>query len=420
MKKLIFNKETKIIEAVECDDGVKAETEDKTKADNRRDTISCIISSVSVAISIGALIVGCSQVKADEKQADISIRQLELDKKPVFECCLTEEDLYDEEAYWGQYVKWLTENDIKNFSEWQAQEFPESDIERFDTGQSRAFWDAYDEDDAEALNDMTDGAYGALRHEYGNYLSDKRYYDYDLWRSFYAYKKDHITLKNIGANITNAYLSVVTFAEYHVEIGDVIDYRFGIDMNGHVFSSYWEGYYSSSWGYDAGNNTFTLEYTQDVPMDEQCYGDLNGLIEYLWSDEFLNEIGIGSEDAVCDEIYIDYYTPVYFKITYWDGEKEEQTDWYRYNILTDSLYYQETYPSDVEVPDITKEDMDVCFQMSALHTAQVLGYQNAEWKSLYWEDDSYIEESKEKIIADLKALIGKAGGVETLNALADL
>lgn len=403
-KKLIFNKETKIIEVVEIDDKVNSE--------NKRNIVSYIISILSFVISIGALGISYSQLMLDKEQADVSIRQFDLDKKPVFECSVTKEELYNETEYWEHYNKWLLKNDIKNFNEWLAQKYPERNIPCLDMDQSKAFWDAYDEADIITLNEITDEAYADLANEYRRYLSSTNYKRYDEWKScHYVYEKDHITLKNIGANITNARLNVYTFMAYQIDIGDDISYLFAIDMNGKILGEYWDGGYSNAFSYDSENNAFYIEYTQSAQLDENYYWELDSLWDFLDSDDFLNAIGIDSEDDIC--MYLASGTPVYFKITYLDSEKEEQTDWYQYNLRSNSLDYVETYHSDVEVPDITKVDLDVYFENNALHVAQTLGYQNAQWRSFYWEDNSYIEAAKQKIVSDLKELISVRGSLAT-------
>lgn len=406
-KKLIFNNETKIIEVVEIDD--KANSGDKRNKKTKRN-ISYIISILSFIMSIGALGISYSQLMLDKDQVDVSIRQFNLDKKPVFQCSVTKEELYGETKYWEYYSKWLSQNDIKNFNEWQAQKYPERNVPYLDMTQSRVFWDAYDEADIETLNQITDDAYADLENEYRRYLYSTNYKCYDEWKTFfYVYEKDHITLKNIGANISNARLNVYTFMTYWIDIGDDISYSFAIDMNGKILGEYWEGDYSGTFNYDSENNAFYIEYTQSAQLDENYYWDLNSLSDFLESDDFLCAIGIDSEDDIY--MYLVTGTPVYLEITYLDSEKEEQTDWYQYNMWSNSLDYVQTYQSDTEVPDITKEDLDVFFENNALHVAQTLGYQNAQWRSFYWEDNSYIEEAKQKIVSDLKELISVNGGI---------
>lgn len=98
---------------------------------------------------------------------------------------------------------------------------------------------------------------------------------------------------------------------------------------------------------------------------------------------------------------------VYFSISYSDNEQEEHTDWYEYDKESNTLNYVETYDSKVEMPDITEsENYNTYDEAETLHIAQILGYQNAQWRPFFaYEDFSYIEKAKDKIIADLKELV---------------
>ena len=72
----------------------------------------------------------------------------------------------------------------------------------------------------------------------------------------------------------------------------------------------------------------------------------------------------------------------------------------------DIIYY---YNSDVKLPDITHGGVDDnYYEANTLRIAEILGYQNAQWRpfdTLF--DFSYIENAKQKIIFDLKEIIKK-------------
>ena len=76
-KKLKINEETKIIEVIEEETQV-------INPKNRRERISFVISILSFIISVGALGISYSQKVTNEKQVDVSVRQFDLDKKPIF------------------------------------------------------------------------------------------------------------------------------------------------------------------------------------------------------------------------------------------------------------------------------------------------------------------------------------------------
>lgn len=90
-KKLVFNKETKIIEVIEVN------------PKSKKDTITLIISILSLIISIGALGISYLQKNINEKQVDINDRRFNLEKKPIFECYIEQEELYNDEEYWNIY-----------------------------------------------------------------------------------------------------------------------------------------------------------------------------------------------------------------------------------------------------------------------------------------------------------------------------
>lgn len=400
-KRLKYNKETNIIEVIEEESHV---TESKVvQPKQRRETVNFIISILSFIISIGALGISYSQKVANDKQVDVSVRQFELDKKPVFECYIEQEELYSDDEYWQYYKEWLDKNEIKSFDEWYYHKFSNGNI--FNEVDKRKFWDAYDNYDIEILTEITDGKFEILEDEYRKYLNSMPYISYSSWKeSIYVFKKDNIILKNTGAHISNARLNVYTYINYKVHIGDDIFYSFVFDMVGHVPNACWEGKYSISANYDSGSNSFCIEYIQKVQNDKNEYLELANLLKFLSSNDILDEIGLGESDikSYCVEV-----EPVYFSISYSDNEREEQTDWYRYYRESNTLDYVEIYDSKVEVPDITKDGISYkYFEAKSLCIAEMLGYQNAQRRDyLPWNGYTYIEEAKEKIIFDLKEFV---------------
>ena len=395
-KKLKINEETKIIEVIEEETQV-------INPKNRRERISFVISILSFIISVGALGISYSQKVTNEKQVDVSVRQFDLDKKPIFECYIEQEELYNDDDYWGIYRSWLYDNEISSFDDWYNQKFPESTISSI-IGKKR-FWNAYDNYDTTILAELTEGEFEIYENEYRQYLSSKNYTSYNKWKAFpYVFKKDHITLKNTGSYITNATLYVYTYINYQLHIGDNISYSFVIDMGDYVFNEAWLGEYFSTMNYDSGNSSFSIEYTQDTQpyKDEQL--KLAELLDFLTSNDIIDEIGLDTNNT---NVYYVILRPVYFCINYLDSEQEKQTDWYEYYIESNTLYYRKTYESDVKVPDFTKEGFtDAYYEAESLRRAEILGYQNAQWRPFFaYEDFSYIEKAKQKIIADLRELV---------------
>lgn len=394
-KRLSFNQETKIIEVIE------EETQVEQKK-YRRDTVNFVISILSFIISVGALGISYSQKLIDEKQTDVSVRQFELDKKPIFECYIEQEELYNDDDYWARYEEWLYENEIGDFGDWYHRKFPEKITLPMN---ERRFWNAYDNNDTEVLAELTEGEYKVYRNEYEQYLSSKNYIDYDSWKKFsHVFKKEYITLKNIGAHITNARLKVYSYINYQFYIDDIF-YSFVIDMRGEVLREDWVGRYITTTNYDSGNKSFSIEYTQDANSYKKEYSKLDNLSNFL-SSGILEEIGIDWNDT---DVFYAELNPVYFCITYLDNERKEQTDWYRYSKENNNLNYIETYDSNVELLDLIKEGLtDAYFETQTLRVAEILGYQNAQWRSFSdypVEDYPYIEKAKQKIIADLKELV---------------
>lgn len=388
-KKLVFNKETKIIEVIEVN------------PKSKKDTITLIISILSLIISIGALGISYLQKNINEKQVDINDRRFNLEKKPIFECYIEQEELYNDEEYWNIYREWLYKNEIKAFDEWYNEKSAKKDIPYI--REKRRFWDAYDNGDTRILDELTDGEYEDYESEYRNYLYSNNYKSYNIWKELdYVFKKDCITLKNTGAYITNARLDVYVYKNYYVTIGDNIFYSFAIDMRGYVLKELWTGSYYTTGSYNVGNNSFYIEYTQGVQAYEDEYWELENLLGFVSTAEFLGEIIPDDTDA-----YLVLDESVYFSISYSDNEQEEHTDWYEYDKESNTLNYVETYDSKVEMPDITEsENYNTYDEAETLHIAQILGYQNAQWRPFFaYEDFSYIEKAKDKIIADLKELV---------------
>lgn len=400
-KRLKYNKETNIIEVIE--EEPHANESKVVQPRQRRETVNFIISILSFVISVGALGISYSQKVANEKQVDVSVRQFNLNKRPIFQCYVEQEELYNDEDYWLRYSNWLYNNDIKTFDEWYQQKFPQKNIPSI--REKRRFWDAYDNNDAAILAELTDGEYDILEFDYWRYLSSKNYSSYNRWKEYpYVYEKDYITLKNTGAYITNARLDVYTFIKYQLHIGDDISYSFAFDMNDEVLDEFWSGRYSIGANYDSGNNSFYIEYTQREQNYENEYLKLNNLLNFLSCNDILDEIGIGESDI---NSYYVIVKPVYFSIRYLDNEQEEQTDWYVYNRESNTLNYVDTYDSNVDVPDFKIEGFtDAFYDAETLRVAQILGYQNAQWRPFFVDENySYIENAKEKIIADLKELV---------------
>lgn len=227
---------------------------------------------------------------------------------------------------------------------------------------------------------------------------------YNQWKSFYCYEKNYITIKNTGAHITNAYLELFTFVTYKLEIEDSFSYSFAINMNGSFLNEYCIGKYDTSWNYDSENNSFSIKYTQDllsVYKDESV--EFNNLIEFL-SNDILSAININEDDV--NGIYI-IDKPVYFCIKYLDNEQREHIDWYRYYRETNNISLMETYESYVKLPDIRKEGVDDnYYEANSLRVAEILGYQNTQWRPFTsFMDYSYLGKTKQKIISDLKNLV---------------
>lgn len=395
VKKLKFDKETKIIEVIE--------EEEKVSLKYVQNRINFIISILSFIVSVGALGISYSQMMINEKQVDISVRQFSLDKKPVFECHIEHEELYDDEAYWNHYNDWLYENDIKIFDEWQRQNFPEGNFPYIDRDNSRFFWDAYDANDITTLNELTNGAFIDLRKEYSDYLLSKDYIGYDQWKEArYIYKKDYITLRNTGEYISNAYLEIFTYIMYHIEIGDDISYEFVMDMDKKILSEFWAGTYFTNSVYDSENNAFYIEYIQDRQVYEDEYLDLEKFSDFMSDGGLADRIGLDI-DAIIE------MRTVYFSIKYLDSEQEEQTEWYRYDLNNNTLNYVEVYNLDFEVPDSISERLnDAYYEAYTLYVARILGYQNAQRRPFLTDKSfSYIESAKEKIVSDLKELVNE-------------
>lgn len=233
----------------------------------------------------------------------------------------------------------------------------------------------------------------------------KGYRSYNQWKKYpYVYEKDYITLKNTGAYITNAHLDVYTFIKYQLHIGDDISYSFAFDMNKEVLNEFWLGEYFVNSNYDSENNSFHIEYIQREQNYENEYLELNNLLAFLSCNDILDEIGLSESDIHSYYVIVEM---VYFSIRYLDNELEEHTDWYRYNRESNTLHYVDVYDSKVEIPDITKEGVtDAYYEADTLRVAEILGYQNAQWRPFFsFEDYSYIEKAKQKIISDLKVLV---------------
>lgn len=403
-KRLKYNKETNIIEVTEEESQSLELIETKaTKQKQRRGTVNFIISILSFIISVGALGISYSQKHINEKQADVSIRQFELNKKPVFECSIEQEELYNDDEYWQYYKEWLDKNEIKSFDEWYYHKFSNGNI--FNETDKRKFWNLYENNDTEGLAEITDGKFEGLEFEYAAYLFSTCYISYDWWKDhFYIFKKEYITLKNVGANITNARLEVYTFKEYQISIGENISYSFAIDMGNYVFNETWLGRYSTTKDYDSGNNSFYIEYTQSVQSNKCEYFELVNLSNYLSSKKFYDEIGIDRRNTT---VFLNINNPVYFSITYLDNEQEEQTDWYQYYKESNTLYYVETYGPNVKGQDLKEEGFNKdYFEAEDLCIEEILGYQNSQQRPLFYDPTYwYIEKAKRKIIADLKELV---------------
>lgn len=402
-KRLKYNQETNIIEVIEEESPVvepQAVESKPIQQKQRRKTVNFIISILSFVISVGALGISYSQKVINEKQVDISVRQFDLDKKPVFESYI-EEELYSDDDYWIRYKEWLHENEIEDFGEWYYRKFPEKITSPINP---KRFWNAFDNDDTEVLAELTEGEFAIYENEYEQYLFSTNYIRYDTWKKFsHIFKKEYITLKNTGANITNARLEIYSYINYKLYIDDK-SYSFVIDTRGQVFSEDWLGTYLVAPNYDSGNNSFSIEYIQDVQKYKNEYLKLRNLLNFLTSTDILEEIGIDENET--DVYYVIVY-PVYLSITYLDNEKKEQTDWYKYFKESNTLNYIETYDSNVEVPDFKKEGFnDAYYEAETLRIAEILGYQNAQWRPFFvFEDYSYIEKAKEKIVFDLKELV---------------
>ena len=404
IKRLKYNRETNIIEVIEEESQVLESIETKAiKQKQRRGTVNFVISILSFMISVGALGISYSQKLINEKQTDVSVRQFELDKKPVFECYIEQKELYNDDDYWIHYKEWLHENEIEDFGQWYYRKFPEKITSSVN---EKLFWNAYDNADSEVLSELTNGEFEVYKNEYEQYLSSTNYTRYNIWKKYtYVFKKEYITLKNVGAHITNASLEVYSYINYRINIGN-INYSFVIDMRDYVFSEGWLGEYLISQYYDSGSNTFSIEYTQDVQNREEEYLQLRNLSNFLSSADLLDEIGINENDI---DVFCIEVCPVYFCITYLDNEQKEQTEWYKYFKESNTLNYIEVYDSDIEVPDYKKVGFtDVYYEAQTLRIAETLGYQNAQWRSFAeypFEDFPYIEKAKQKIITDLKELV---------------
>lgn len=256
IKRLKYNRETNIIEVIEEESQVLESIEIKAvKQKQRRGTVNFVISILSFMISVGALGVSYSQKLINEKQTDVSVRQFELDKKPIFECYIEQEELYNDDDYWIRYNEWLHENEIEDFGLWYYQKFPEKITSPVN---EKNFWNAYDNDNTEVLAELTNGEFEVYENEYEQYLSSRNYLSYDIWKNSHIFKKEYITLKNIGAPITNARLDIYSYLVYKIYIND-IKYSFIIDMRGDVFSGTWLGEYSTQVFYDSGS-TSVLTY----------------------------------------------------------------------------------------------------------------------------------------------------------------
>lgn len=408
-KRLKYNRETNIIEVIEEKTQVteqkRGEKEKKRKKKRRRKNVNFVISILSFVISVGALGISYSQKHIDERQMDVNIRQFDLENKPVFECHIEREDLYDNEAYWNYYNEWLYENDIKIFDEWQQQKFTEENFSYNNRNDRRTFWDAYDAHDLAVLEELTQGAFIELQREYADYLSSKNYIGYDDWKeAYYIYEKDDITLKNTGGYISNAHLEIFTYIMYHIEIGDDISYEFVMDMGNQIFSEFWTGTYWTNSAYDSENNAFHIEYIQDRQYHENEYLAITGFSDFIEEDELMDRIGLDANEV---DVFIVESRPVYFSIKYLDREQEEHTEWYRFDLKNHTLNYVEACESDVEVPDLIRSELsEAYYEAYTLYVAETLGYQNAQRRPiLVNEDFSYIESAKEKIIFDLKKLL---------------
>lgn len=383
-KKLEFNKETKIIKVID------------KKPKLKTDRATLIISILSLIVSVGALGISYSEKNTNDKQADISERNFNLEKKPVFQCYVEQQELYNDDDYWTIYEEWLDDNEIETFDQWYQQSFPEKNIPTI--VEKRKFWDAYDCYDTSILADMTDGKYNDFWNEYRGYIYSTNYECYDTWKEQHVYKKVGITLENTGAYVTNARLNMYIYRNYYLDIGDDISYSFAIDMRDEVLDTFWTGRYHTTGIYDSGNNSFYIEYTQDVQRYENEYWELDDIIN--------EDLLYGTVQDDIDVFYM-YGSSVYLSINYLDNEQEEQTDWYEYDIKSNTLYYVETYDSEVEVPDITKvETFDDYNEAHTLRIAQILGYQNAQWRPFSsYKDFSYIEKAQQKILSDIKELV---------------
>lgn len=413
-KRLKYNKETNIIEVID-EETQELEQKRKQKESRKkqkkkqkyiRDTVNFVISILAFIVSVGALGISYSQKVLNDKQVGVSVRQFELDKKPLFKCYIEQEELYDDDDYWLRYEEWLNENGIEDFGVWYHRKFPERIISPLD---QRNFWDAYDSYDMEVLAELTEGEFKIYEKEYRQYLSSKKYTSYDSWKNIsHVFKKEYITLKNNGAHITNARLEVYSYISYQFYIDD-ISYSFVIDMRNEIFSEDWLGKYLTIPNYDSGNNSFSIEYTQDVQHYKKEYLELSNLSNYLSSTDILEEIGIDVNEA---DVFYAELTPIYFCITYLDNEQQEQIEWYRYSKESNTLNYIEPYDSNVEVPDFKTEGFtDTYYEAQSLYVAETLGYQNAQWRpfsDFSLEDYSYIETAKRKIIADLKELVNSS------------
>lgn len=377
-----------------------------SKNEKIKSKASFIIAILSFAISVGTFVFNYYQKEADVQQADISTKQFELSKKPIFICSIEEEELYTEEEYYGFYRSWLNKNDIKDFNRWLNEDkhliIP---YLNYKENESKIFWDAYDNNSVEILSDLSQGEYDNYKNEYVDYINGKKYISYSKWKETYNYKKLMISLKNTGANITDARLEVYTFIRYRLFFDNGFIYSFGVDTKGQIFNEFWNGDYSTLQYYNSGNGAFSIKYTQKYQMNSEEYKKANNLSKHLSVGEFYDLIGL---DLNKIHAYYVIDNPVYFYISYLDNEQEKQTELYTFNLDSNSLNYKELQGSDVEIPDFTKDGFtDAYFEAKSLHTAEMFGYQNAQMRPIFANEDnySYFDLAKEKIISDLKAIV---------------
>jgi len=325
----------------------------------------------------------------------------------VFECYIEREELYKDDDYWVFYERWFYENEIKTFNEWYHDKFQEKEIPYLKD--KRIFWDAYDDYDYETLEALTNGKFANLQNQYRDYLFSTDYESFNDWKFQYNFEKDYITLKNTGEYMSDARLHIYTYLMYYLKIGDYDPYTFVIDMGDDILSEFWNGTYFTNSAYDSGNNAFYIEYIQNIQGNKDEYLKLENLEDFIMDEDtennILNAIGV---DVYNTDVFLGGTYLVYFAIEYLDIEQKKQTDWYRYDIKSNTLYNVETYSSDVQVPDFAKEAFtDAYYEAETLYIAETLGYQNAQWRPFYELDGdySYIEEAKEKMISDLKKLV---------------